>query len=493
MLIIPVLTKPSRKSIPWVCLGLIIVNTIIFIAVSIHDKNNYDTAYIFYKDSGLLQIELDAYREYLKSSGTPISSAPSYDLYLLQKMQLDDRFLSLLRDNAIIGPGHSQFTDWRSKRDQFEALLEKRINYRYGYSPKKNNYLALITSLFLHGGIFHLVGNMVFLWLIGALLEKVLGSLFFIKLYIVTGICACLMFGFVYPDKLGPLVGASGAISGLMGAYCVLFGLRKIKVFYSIGFYFNYTNLPALLLFPVWLLSEIIQLSMNQYSNVAYMAHIGGLLSGLLLGSILRYFLKERIDKLFAVEDQKVKLETLLDKAMNRLEKLDLTAARRLFKQIVSISPGNVDAVRQIYEIDKTNPSASQFHTSAHNLLHTIGPDRKDEYLRIFEEYQRLSEKPKLTLEIVERLVQYYLDADKLEEAAKFISSMIKSWPNHSNVPRHLLSLSRKFEQTGKRQNGIRCHQILAKKYPHTDEGIASRNFLTSIRIKNQSAGVPGK
>jgi membrane associated rhomboid family serine protease len=245
----------------------------------------------------------------------------------------DDTFNGLLDDNKIITPDDSAFQGWHQKKTKFNLIINKSITYKHGYSPKKNNLSGLFTCMFLHGGFMHLVGNMVFLYLVGAILEIAIGPLLFLLLYLVTGICASALFGIVYPTSPGPLVGASGAIAGLMGAYGIIFGFRKIRVFYTLGFYFNYAMVPALNLFPIWLAQEFLQLHLQENSNVAYIAHIGGLISGLVIGAVYKILLRQRIDSLFIKSETKQSVEKYLESGQEKLLGFDLPGARISFEK----------------------------------------------------------------------------------------------------------------------------------------------------------------
>ena len=95
------------------------------------------------------------------------------------------------------------------------------------------------------------------------------GRLMFAATYLVTGFCASGLFWAIYPNSVIPLVGASGSIAGLMGAFAVLYGRKQVKIFYSLGFYFNYRTVPAIILLPFWVGQEFYQLFFGGMSNVA--------------------------------------------------------------------------------------------------------------------------------------------------------------------------------------------------------------------------------
>jgi tetratricopeptide (TPR) repeat protein len=335
--------------------------------------------------------------------------------------------------------------------------------------------------MFLHGGIMHLVGNMVFLWLVGAILENAMGAVSFVGLYCICGICASALFGLVYPLTPGPLVGASGAIAGLMGAYGVIFGMRRIRVFYSLGFYFNYAVLPAIALFPVWLANEFFQLFTDKGSHVAYMAHIGGLLSGMAIGIGYRMLRSDRIEGLFQQEEQSDRLDSLLDSGQQKFLDLKIEEARRDFHKVLSLDPQNCTAIRHLFLIEKAAPQTDEFHHSAHRLLHSIVREDRDEYLQIFAEYKTASKKPRLTLEILERLAYCHLVSGNYEKAAGCIAALLKRTPQNSKLPGFLLKLAHGFHGADKQAEATKCYRILSTRYGTSNEGIEAARHLTII------------
>ena len=137
---------------------------------------------------------------------------------------------------------------------------------------------------------------MIFLFLIGVTLETTLGSLLYLACYLISGLGAVTLYWQVYPDNDIGLIGASGAIAGLMGMYAGVFGLRKIRFFYSLLFYFDFIKAPALIMLPLWIANEIYQLYFNIGSNVAYIAHIGGLLTDSIISFAIKHYFTESID-----------------------------------------------------------------------------------------------------------------------------------------------------------------------------------------------------
>lgn len=143
--------------------------------------------------------------------------------------------------------------------------------------------LTLITSMFLHGGWMHLLGNMLYLWIFGNNIEDVMGHAKFVVFYILSGILAALSHALTDPSSHIPMVGASGAISAVLGAYLLLFPRAHVLVFLpGLGM----TRVPAGIVLGMWFITQLISGGMSVGATgggVAFFAHIGGFLAGMVL------------------------------------------------------------------------------------------------------------------------------------------------------------------------------------------------------------------
>lgn len=148
------------------------------------------------------------------------------------------------------------------------------------FFPEKNVWLSVVTSMFLHGGLLHLAGNMWFLWIFGDNVEEYFGHVLFVAVYVLAGIAGTAGFVLFRPDEVTPLVGASGAIAGVLGAYLVLFPLRPVLAF--AGFFL--LPVPALLFIGLWFAGQFLVAEVG----VAWEAHVFGFLAGLALTVMLR-------------------------------------------------------------------------------------------------------------------------------------------------------------------------------------------------------------
>jgi len=142
---------------------------------------------------------------------------------------------------------------------------------------------ALFTSMFLHGGWLHLVGNMWFLWVFGNNIEDAMGAGRFVVFYLVAGTVAALAHVVTDPTSPVPMVGASGAISGVMGAYLVLYPRARVDTLFFFLFFFRIIPLPAWVILGYWFVIQLLSSGAGTGSGVAYAAHVGGFLAGILL------------------------------------------------------------------------------------------------------------------------------------------------------------------------------------------------------------------
>ncbi len=144
-------------------------------------------------------------------------------------------------------------------------------------------YPTVYTSMFLHAGIWHLGGNMLYLWIFGNNIEDVLGKFRFVLFYFVCGTLAALGHIATDMDSKIPMVGASGAISGILGAYLILFPFAKIRTFIFLGFFWTIARIPAIILLLFWVFLQIWNSASSDTGGTAWFAHIGGFVAGVLL------------------------------------------------------------------------------------------------------------------------------------------------------------------------------------------------------------------
>ena len=147
---------------------------------------------------------------------------------------------------------------------------------------------TLITNMFLHTSWEHLLGNLLFLWIFGDNVEDCCGHIKYLGFYLISGVIASLIWSFTEMGGFIPAVGASGAISGVLGAYYILFPNARVKTIIGLGFFVRVTRVKASTMIGVWFVYQLLLAFISGFSNVAYWAHVGGFASGLVLAYILK-------------------------------------------------------------------------------------------------------------------------------------------------------------------------------------------------------------
>jgi membrane associated rhomboid family serine protease len=144
---------------------------------------------------------------------------------------------------------------------------------------------TVFTSMFLHGGLLHLIGNMLYLWIFGDNVEDAMGHGRFIVFYLLCGVVAALAQAVPNPTSAVPMIGASGAISGVLGAYLLLYPRARVLVLIPLGLFFPIVRLPAVLVLGLWFLLQLLSsaLADTAEGGVAFGAHIGGFIAGIVL------------------------------------------------------------------------------------------------------------------------------------------------------------------------------------------------------------------
>jgi membrane associated rhomboid family serine protease len=159
----------------------------------------------------------------------------------------------------------------------------------FGLVPAAFSWVTVFTSMFLHGGILHVAGNMLYLWIFGDNVEDRMGHGRFLVFYLLCGVAAALAQTITAPDSVVPMVGASGAIAGVMGAYFVLYPKSRIVTLIPLFFFFQVIEVPAILFLGIWFLMQFVSgvgsivttTGGGPAGGVAFWAHVAGFVAGI--------------------------------------------------------------------------------------------------------------------------------------------------------------------------------------------------------------------
>lgn len=239
----------------------------------------------YYVQSGLGALEADAHARYLQQTANARLRAarqakldsvpkPQRIAYLAHLTMHDVAFEQALRSGSLF-KDEEHLREWRALRAPYDTRLSKIFTLRHVQRRSEWSPVRMLTATFLHGSFDHLPGNMLFLLALATLLEGAIGSGWFLVLYLLGGFRASLASLWWRWGEPGGGLGASGAIAALMGAFCVVWGRRKVRFFYWFFVIFNYARGPAILLLPLWLGWELYSLASSDNGSVAFEALAG--------------------------------------------------------------------------------------------------------------------------------------------------------------------------------------------------------------------------
>jgi len=382
MLILPMERTFNIRRPPVVTFLLLIVNVIIFMATSGSDDEMLVAAVEAYEEQQVLGTELPLFQAYLASESEGpdhwrnLESADELDgqdrFYLVMQILTDSNYSQYLERNA------DSFTTAELRAlDQKGVIVDthiaRLISFRFGFVPADFSILTLFSSQFLHGDLAHLIGNMVILVLIGLTVEQLLGSFNYLLFYLLSGAFGAVVYGLAHLGSPFPAIGASGAISGLMGMYVAAYGKRPIRFFYWIGFYFNYIKLPALMMLPVWVGKEVFDFLFTE-SNVGYTAHAGGLVAGAGLVLLGKSSFAKIDTEIIENRDEENEYREDLEHALLLVDRADFEAAKAALTRLLERYPEDSRVLFQLTQIAKARPASKEYHLATYNYLKSVLP-----------------------------------------------------------------------------------------------------------------------
>ncbi len=349
MLILPLHRPLSRANFPFLTVALIAFNVFVFFVLQGGDDAAMRAAQRQYVESGLAALELPAYERHLQGQGRNRELDSLHEVpeekrarRVAMLTDTDVAFLDAMHSGAAFG-SEADFAAWKPLRAQYDTVQSKVFTLRHLQRSSEIDPWRMLAAAFLHSDIEHLIGNMIFLAVLGPLLEGALGVWCFGALYLLGAFgssAASLLWRW---GETGGGLGASGAIAALMGAFCVVWGWQPVRFFYWFGVVFDYVKKPAIWLLPLWLGWEVYHLLFHSELNIGFDAHAGGIISGALLGLALVHMGQVRQDYIRDVEDDDATQDDRLERAQKHLGRMELAEADALLAQLQHEQPQRFD------------------------------------------------------------------------------------------------------------------------------------------------------
>jgi membrane associated rhomboid family serine protease len=353
------------RRVPWVTIAIIALCVIIHI---------FNAGAISEFEDKLFDIYNEIYEYYTSHPYLELDQELKQTFFINE--ELDEVLKSMTADKYSAGPDEEQLEEEQTYLDNLVEELDftkKSLPfYKFGLVPKKKTFVGLIGHMFLHAGWLHLLGNLLYLYLLGPFIEDAWGKPAYAVFYLGTGILAALAFATHYPNSGVPMVGASGAISGVMGGFLIRYWHARIRYFYMFSLLIRGTfTAPAWVMLPVGFIMELINASIMDSivpgggGGVAHWAHVWGFIFGV-AGAFLIKFLK--IEEKFVAPE--VEAETTYvnksfvayEEAMQALADGDKEKAYAILIDAAKEDPTNQDVIETLWniapEIGKTSEVA---------------------------------------------------------------------------------------------------------------------------------------
>jgi membrane associated rhomboid family serine protease len=357
--------------------------------------------------------------------------------------------------------------------EQYDEFEKNSIADHYAFVPANPAPISYLTANFLHGGWLHLIGNMWFLWLAGFILEENWGRIIYTIFYLIAGAVALQFHGWIYPDSFAPLLGASGAIAALMGAFVVRFPKLKIEMFWSVLYVRGRFNAPAWCLLPLWALTEVFYGSLfGQMSGVAHWAHVGGFLFGMLGAAVVHYTGLEK--KASAAIDEKVSAWTAdpaIVKANDAVEQGKVDEAIQILQAHVAAKPDSADAysiLQQLYW-RKGDKAGHQQATVKLSQIHLKQQDKEAAW-HDYEELQNAGGGNLPAAAWIE-LCRYLEEQQNLDRAVSEYEKLAAAYPKDKQSVMALIAAGRlSLKRLNRPEEALKFYQAAAASpVPHLD------------------------
>jgi len=458
--LIPVGSEEGVRRLPYLTIGLIAFNTLIYFITSMVLNNQVHR---------LNQINQQLFDIESKYMYRIIEEDPG----ILQHGTID-QLREKFADDGIIPLESEDYTRWHLLYKDYKRQRAELVFERWGFVPKRFDVLKILSSMFIHANFFHLLFNMLFLWLVGCNIEDDWSWKLFLGLYISAGIVASLIHTAAFPHSEVPLIGASGAIAGVMGAFMIRHYKTKIRFAYFLWFflkpYYGTFSIYAGIALPFWFLQQIIGASWSVESGTAYWAHIGGFVFGTGVGAAMKFFGLEQKYIAPMVEEsfEKLKVSPKMKEIYKKMDAGDTAGAVPLLLTILNEEPQNFDAplmLGRIYFEKGHLDDAGLMYSRA--LQSIIRLDDIELLISTFEEMEEKKLVDKINEKLLYELAGFLERHKKYQLAVRAFGFYIQLFPQSKVRPKAIYRTYILFKDRLNDPNmAQRAYAFLKKEYP---------------------------
>jgi membrane associated rhomboid family serine protease len=359
------------RRLPWISLGILLTCVAMQIYASAVEPSLQRALVSLLEERFTLEQKLIA--EHLARDPSDGKKAPDVEGLLQHLSQgIDPRALrkvfasdeaeqiAKLKAGRLTEPGDERFTRYQAIEDDLKAVEAQMPAMRFGYKPAEGGLRSMLTSIFAHIGWLHLIGNMWFLYLVGCNLEDRWGGWQFSAFYLIAGCVAAGAFGVMHAGSMEPLIGASGAVAGAMGAFMVCYARTRVKMFYVYILFikprWGTFRVPTWFVLGLWMAQQLVMtvFEARAGSAVAYSAHAAGFAFGVIVALLLRATgVDEALDRASAraAEGPTWEAHPSYLRAMEACDRQDHETARTLLHDLLKESPEHANGHEMLLDM----------------------------------------------------------------------------------------------------------------------------------------------
>lgn len=469
---------------------LLILQTLFFFTVQFDDSKYRQKALDYYFQSELYKIEFPLYvnflKQYISNSGVyeryeraNSGNMKNKDIYWMQRF--DPYYQKYLNSDQI--PQNSlSYMKWQEKRRQYLQMLKDDTVQEYGFKSAAPDFLSMFVNLFLQSSGLQFFINFIFLVIIGGAAESIVGFFGILFSYMLFGFIMLSAYCILMPYSLVPLLGASGAVGGLVGMASAFYGFKKVRLYYyadSIKFIYTY---PFYFL-CLWALVQVVELNFHFINSVNFFAQLAPLILGCFFGFLIRY-IKKQIIHYNRTQTGDNHLEVQLKEAFKLMSSSDMHGAKTILYSLLREYPSNIEVHVALFNIVKLSPNTQEYYNVVKDifLMSDVSKSTLAMVNLVFNNYYRNIEAHKFVeVDLLFSLLRRFRKVGYLEDAEKILYVLMKENKQgrfSEMLARELWMLVRVYLSKKDKVQSQKLLSVLLESFPQTESAQQANNFL---------------
>jgi len=501
-MLIPIGHTGAIRRFPAVTIGIIVINTLAFMMT--YKVIERTQARVMVNDKELLQYEVQLLKKYDRETYNKIEDdIKKLDIVSARKELRN--FREQIKNGLVLNEDSREYERWKKLYAEYQSALDDAFLQKYGFVPRKFNLLGLFTSMYLHGGWIHLIGNMVFLWVVGGAIEDSWGIPFYLVFYHLGGIAATLTHYITDTDSIIPGLGASGAIFAVMGAFLVRHHKTKIKIVYWLIAFVGKFKIAAWIILPIWFVEQlIIGVTDKIGTGVAVWAHIGGFVFGFGFAVVVKFF---NIEEKFLTPPQKEMQKGKVWKEEEIQEKETLDKNIEIGKELMAkgnyedaiiainsalhLNPNNLEALKVLYfaylklvDVENVTDAAGKMA----EIL--IVQNRHSDSVEVYREIKKINPQAIFPVRIHYNLARAFYTQRLYPEAARAFYEFAVAYPDNPLASKAMfISAEILYLNLQDKQNAYKILVYLNQRYPNHVNKIKADEYIARITGQTPPTG----